>query len=933
MSRKLLLALAALAALAWPSLASAYSTPAIEAFFGASNIVATTGNGRVTLGVSDEGDVTVLTWPSPSYYDHLQYVASNDLQARYLEHAGAQERMGIFSGLLVTLSSGESRFLWLRDEPWTAAVAYTADDSAVVVTTYFHPGWRLTVHQFDFVPPDSDFWVRRYVVEQMPSSDVQSAWILAYSNLSPSQTKVAELPIADFAFEQHQDFIAAWDLLNKAVFHFHPGDTGVLKTPLGIARIADNMKRDFGPMGELLTEVSATPGDVVDHVFRADANYAPGVYIWNTSVPSPVDFQIGEDKGPICDQIDALADNIVERLDSGTNPGFTIPSSVVSILRCGTFDPLQTPREENLWFYEATDAYDDALDGQLESNPLAAAQANSVIKVPLGFENRIAEASVIYAFGDTRATSYAAMDVARELDFAAAMQAVETNDAAYVASLDIPSAIDGDFRAFVERAFLNLRVGTDAESGAVVASISRQPSYHVDWPRDGVFFNVALDLAGQHELVEKRLRFYASTMRREPVSPTPILDVGPPGWPDAPNRKDFPPGTWEMNYYGDGTPGGNIRLEIDNTALVVWNMVEHVGHLETEAARLAWLDEMWPTIEASADFLAWWRDPETGLIWPSNEDDHIEYTQGMQGSGTTFAALRAAAMAARALGHEEHASRWAARASELRRAILEHLVDANGNLVAQPAWSEIPQHEPTEWVAWPIRLLPWDDPRMREEVLDGLQRHVDAVRGEHERGQYPTKAATSVALVFAGEPEADLGLEIAQRLATEIAHPTTKMVGEVFATDDLDGDGTSDQWLNLQGNPHLWSAILVFITAKAYYEPEAFDRYLQVLPEVVIDEGGEGAMDPAPQPDVGGAPDLGAPDAADAGFSLSGAEVRGASCNCATRSGVPVEGLFWILVIGAVFRNRTLNIRHQRSERTMEVQAPRSEFRCPMSDF
>ncbi|MEE2644751.1 MAG: hypothetical protein VYD19_07440, partial [Myxococcota bacterium] len=38
---------------------------AVERIFGASNVNAITGHGRLSVGLSRDGDLTVLTWPSP----------------------------------------------------------------------------------------------------------------------------------------------------------------------------------------------------------------------------------------------------------------------------------------------------------------------------------------------------------------------------------------------------------------------------------------------------------------------------------------------------------------------------------------------------------------------------------------------------------------------------------------------------------------------------------------------------------------------------------------------------------------------------------------------------------------------------------------------------------------------------------------------------
>ena len=68
--------------------------------------------------------------------------------------------------------------------------------------------------------------------------------------------------------------------------------------------------------------------------------------------------------------------------------------------------------------------------------------------------------------------------------------------------------------AVSKRALINTFIALDKRSGAIVASITTQPPYGEDWPRDGAFINYALDLAGLHDLVRKRnLDFYALALR------------------------------------------------------------------------------------------------------------------------------------------------------------------------------------------------------------------------------------------------------------------------------------------------------------------------------------------------------------------------------------------------------------------------------------
>src|SRR5262245_40205723 len=107
--------LASTAAVALPARAGPPTTvDLVEHMLGASNTNAVAGHGGLTAGVSADGDLTVLSWPSPSFNDHLAYLAGNDLDVRDKPHLGADDGMGSYVGLQVTTAQGTS-LVWLRD--------------------------------------------------------------------------------------------------------------------------------------------------------------------------------------------------------------------------------------------------------------------------------------------------------------------------------------------------------------------------------------------------------------------------------------------------------------------------------------------------------------------------------------------------------------------------------------------------------------------------------------------------------------------------------------------------------------------------------------------------------------------------------------------------------------------------------------------------
>lgn len=842
---------------------------AIEHYLGASNVQAISGNGRLTIGVSRDGDLTVLTWPSPSYTDQLAYVTSNALEARDLPRFGAHEGMGARVGLVVSTDGGATRsVLWLADAaPEARSIQYSADETSVIVVRASYPV-GIELEQRFVIPPDRDSLEIQVRATRTEGSAVTDAWMLVYENFSPTLSRVDQVPVADWALEPRNDYAALWDAARGAVLHFRPDD-GTLRE---VGELIFPPSPSWTALGPVLGVADPSDEDVGALVDAADETFAPGVYLALSTEPAPDGHQIGFDQTPLCAALDDIGDNLAalpERLpELGPLP---IDPTLLDGLRC-TEDPLEEVRTDEGWVHDAEDAWQDAQDGELAGSPAAGAQVNAALRAPLAFDpdSGVARARVLVGAGATAAEAFAVLDAAHAEPADDALTRTEDAAAEWLAPLALPPAeADPDLVAFCKRVLLNIRVGTDAGTGAIVASVTRQPAYGEDWPRDGAFFNTALDVAGRPDLVDRHLRFYVPLQRDVPAEPVAFLNPDGPGTPEDPDDVRYPADAWEMNYYADGRTGGNIRFEVDNAALLVWSFVDHAGWT---ADPEAWLEEVWPTVRRGAELLARWRDPVTGLVWPASEDDSAAFTQGLQGAGTVFLALREAARAAIVLHHDDDAARWLERAGELRTAILTHLYDEEEGFVAAPV-VENPGSAyggPAAWVAWPVELLPGDDPRIVAQLQRDLAVMLGHVRGQTAGSAYVTKTALAAALTQPAGPDREAALEIALRLARDIAEQDTRQLGEVFLSIDDDGDGVADRFSNRVATPHLWEGALVYLTAMAYYEPALFDRQDDVLPEVTVPE--------VPLPvgeDAGPSPDAGA-DAGAAGPAGGGCGCRAA---------------------------------------------------------
>lgn len=893
-----------MAAAAAPHSAHAHSAiDSIEHLLGASNVHAITGHGRLTLGVSRDGDLSVMVWPNPSYTDQLGYMSSNAWDARDLPRLGAPEGAGVVLGLLVETADGAAPFVtWLRDRTaWTSTQSYGPLDGASVVTAFTHEDLDLSVEVVDAVAPAevdaaSDHMVRHVTVTRGPSSTVTALWLLTYANLSPTprESRLPQLPLADWGMDGRNDFAAVWDASAQTIVHFHPGDQKVFSA---IASVLLPPAVDYGPIGAALAAGGAVDAQALADTL--DADYSPGTYLALTTSPAPDQHQVGFDETDFCGKLDEIIDNAKASVEGPGGIPLPVDASLLENVRCGDAEP---PWVSEGWEGPREDAWSDAADGELSGSDLAAGEINTALRTPLVFDADVATASVVIGAGPTAADARAAAE-AGAADPVAVWDAAEQALSGWLAERRLPKNPNPRVERVARRSLINVRVGTVADNGAIVASITRQPPYGLDWPRDGAFFNVALDAAGWTDLAEQRVDLYIDWQRKEPADPTPLIDLEPPPDPDTGSTATYPAAAWEMNYYADGMNGGTFRFEIDNAGFALWMIVAHVGWVPA-AERQAWLQARWAPIKATADLLARWRDPDNGLPAPAQEDDNAIYTQTMHGAVTTFGALDIAARAARLIGEDADAGAWEARAEELRDAILaEFWVSSEEGFNAEESETPNPGSTglgPKAWMVWPTHTLPWDDARVDVQLAIDIEQIRPIIELETEGGAYFLKNMVTLALARGNDPE--IGPDVQDLLVKIADHATaTDHFGEVMVVVDEAGEKRASQRVS---TPHLWEGTLFYLTALAAEDPSALLAYDSALPasRVSAPPPLEGAPDPAPEaaPDAGpelqaeAAPDEPSVDATSAEPSAPGSETD-EGCSC--QGGSPARALWPALVL------------------------------------
>jgi hypothetical protein len=277
-----------------------------EHIFGATNVNAVVGSGGLTAGISVDGDLTMLSWPGPTFANQMLYLSSNALDARSEPYFGALDGMGSYLGLLITTSSG-TELVWLRDASFSHTQSYTQPDAPVVATTFRREDLGLTVVLTDIVSPTVDLLTRRLVLTRSPGSPVTGAQLVLYENISPTLSLIPQAPIADWLLGWANDFVAVYDATAKVIVHMHPSDRGIINTLAGLAE--DPTTIDYGPIDALMR---TTPTDAqVDNLLATlDTAFPPGVAAVVTTEPPPTSFQVGNDTTPFCTQAGVLASNI-----------------------------------------------------------------------------------------------------------------------------------------------------------------------------------------------------------------------------------------------------------------------------------------------------------------------------------------------------------------------------------------------------------------------------------------------------------------------------------------------------------------------------------------------------------------------------------------------------------------------------------------------
>ena len=363
-------------------------------------------------------------------------------------------------------------------------------------------------------------------------------------------------------------------------------------------------------------------------------------------------------------------------------------------------------------FAGAEGTWRDAEDGRLEGNPVAQGSVDSVIsfrlRLPAGGKQVIHH---WIAAGSSFESVRRLHSEVRERGLPAMLEETRAYWRAWVNKRERDWAdLSREAVDLFKRSLLIVRTQID-HGGAILAANDtdilqfNRDHYSYMWPRDGALVAHALDRAGYTELTRTFYRFCAE-----------VLAPGGFFWhkyhPDRSVGSSWHP--WVIN--------GEVQLPIqeDETALVLWAL----GKFFDQERDLEFIESLYePLIKPAGDFLAQYRDADTGL--PMASYDLWEERRGV----FTFTAasvcggLAAAARFAELLGETGRSRRWRAAASEVRAAIARHLYSTEEDrflrgFIQRSDGGLVPDPTPESSVAglFLFGALPAGDPRIEKTM-------------------------------------------------------------------------------------------------------------------------------------------------------------------------------------------------------------------------
>ncbi len=274
------------------------------------------------------------------------------------------------------------------------------------------------------------------------------------------------------------------------------------------------------------------------------------------------------------------------------------------------------------------------------------------------------QATVLAAFGVKAAASRRLLEDAQARGYQRLLEETRQFWTARCARVRVPEGLTPEQQASFHAAVRTLLVSADRGGGAVVRAPVTQPPLALDWPRHGAWINLALDVAGYPETVERHLRFYAGTVRREPARGRPI-------------------GSLPAACYATGEEAlPRAILDADAAAWFVASVWRHTLFLDA-TAQAAFLASLWDEVSLCADFLVRWSHGPLGEPLPAFEPASMRDRTSLESLLAFYLGIESAARIAGSVGQAVPAP-WEQQRRELQSLIQLRLA----RLDTPEAWPE-----------------------------------------------------------------------------------------------------------------------------------------------------------------------------------------------------------------------------------------------------
>lgn len=666
-----------------------WKNPLPDELLGSSPIGGAVGNSSLTVGFTKNGRISVLSWPSPSYYDQVDYLT----KSRNQEYYGAAPQMGVFGGIYFETGKN-SGMRWFWEKNWKHEQYYLNDSSNVFITRSTDDNLGLEVTTQNFVLPENDILVRNYEITKNKDSSIENLVFYSYANFCPNSERVPLLPISNHLQSSPIYQIIPFLKQNKYAYYF---ENSVLFT--------EKPKEQNNEYGFNNTVIGMSYDSTTKN------------------------FQIG-----------SLNKN--------------------------------TPKN----------AFTQSESGKLTNSAFAKGKVNAAISKNIeNLEKGKSKITLYYTAANSIENTLKLLKNAKNKPYTEQLNKTENWWNNWLQKAKLPNTSNKRVLKIAKRSLISIRNAYDKKTGAIVASISRQPPYHLDWSRDGAFINYALDQAGFHKMVEKHNKFYVDSQRAT--------------------------GTWGMNYYADGTEGGPLLFEIDETGLSIWTMWKHYEMTEN----LAYLENIYPSMKNATNFLYNWKDPNSNLHFYAHEDDNPLLTQTLNGAVPVYLGLKSGIKAGKIIGEkQEILDRWEKRANNLRKDIEDKLwKPEKGKIVGKG----------DPWLIWPGKLQGFETPKMKSqanllwnEIFEQMN-----TKTVGKGGSYESISILALSKMWAGDNENMSKVkDSVEWLAENVATENTAYFGEfhqlIRKEDEL-------VWKNRVSVPHVWNHALFYSCAmEAYVE-------------------------------------------------------------------------------------------------------------------